>query len=116
MKSFVFTAALLLSSWALAETTLLKCDLQAEMALDLDQIEITQSEGGLTLVQTLKNRTSVATGISETQWNSQNIRLANTRDGFRWLRYEYSDFFRETNWFVTTQGAGFRSVARANCE
>lgn len=105
-----------LGSAAMASDTLLECRLQAETRRDLQTITVTQTEAGLVLTQTTRGGAVVESSLPERQYRSRNIRLSNDRGGnFRWLRYEYNEFFREMDWFVVGQGAGFRSVARANC-
>jgi hypothetical protein len=68
------------------------------------------------LTQKTRGGAVVESSLPERQYRSRNIRLSNDRSGnFRWLRYEYNEFFREMDWFVIAQGPGFRSVARTNC-
>lgn len=99
-----------------ASDTLLECRLQTETRRDLQTITVTQTEAGLVLIQTTRGGTAVESALPESQYRSRNIRLSNDRSGnFRWLRYEYNQFFREFDWFVITQGAGVRGAARANC-
>lgn len=115
-RLFVTGLISLVASSVFASETLLECRLQAETRRDLQTITVTQTESGLVLTQTTRGGNVVESALPERQYRSRNIRLSNDRGGnFRWLRYEYNEFFREMDWFVVSQGAGFRGVARANC-
>lgn len=98
-----------------AEQILLQCSISAATMRDANKIVIADTSNGL--VRREYNRKGLISegSITEKQWSSKNIRLANDRNGFRYLRYTYSEMFREFDWFVIGTGAGYKSEGRANC-
>lgn len=116
MKTLLSLIAIsLVSVAAQADQILLECTIPYKSANETQTVVVAESTNGLVKREITRRGKVTETALSERQWNSKNIRLSDDRNGFRYLRYTYSQIFQETNWFVIGTGPGYSSEGRADC-
>lgn len=114
LMSLIVTS--LISATAIADQILLECNIHYKSNRDTKTVVIADTSNGLVKREITRRGVVTETALPEKQWNSKNIRLSNDQNGFRHLRYGYSQVFQDTDWFVFGSGPGYQSEGRADCK